>query len=127
MQRRKDAILCREVSGIASLNYASSELRMAVRDGRLAYERAPLNMWEPDRYPTLPMGEATRLTDDGAGYGPRGRGFLAHADVFVEVRRPWDWLRGCLPLGRPRRESLTRADPARPPLAFATPGSHACA
>lgn len=126
MQRRKDAILCREVSGIASLNYASSELRMAVRDGRLAYERAPLNMWEPDRYPTLPMGEATRLAHDGAGYGPRGRGFLAHAGV-CRGEAAMGLAQGCLPLGRPRRESLTRADPARPPLAFATPGSHACA
>ena len=43
------------------------------------------DMWPRDRWISLVMGEVPRLRDDPAGYGPRGRGFIAHIDVPDEV------------------------------------------
>jgi uncharacterized SAM-binding protein YcdF (DUF218 family) len=37
--------------------------------------------WPWHRWVALVMGEVTRLRDDPDGYGPRGRGHLAHVDV----------------------------------------------
>jgi hypothetical protein len=31
------------------------------------------------------MGEVPRLRDDATGYGPRGRGYIAHVDVPDDV------------------------------------------
>ena len=42
-------------------------------------------MWPRDRWISLVMGEVPRLRDDRHGYGPRGRGFIAHVDVPDEV------------------------------------------
>ena len=41
--------------------------------------------WPRDRWISLVMGEVPRLRDDEHGYGPRGRGFIAHVDVPDEV------------------------------------------
>jgi hypothetical protein len=49
-------------------------------------------MWDTSRYLTLLMGEIPRLTDDENGYGPRGKGFLAHMDIPTQVRGAWDRL-----------------------------------
>jgi hypothetical protein len=57
--------------------------------------------WPWHRWVSLVMGEVPRLRDDAAGYGPRGRGFIAHVDVPAEIeaahraileRHP-EWLR----------------------------------
>ena len=50
-------------------------------------------MWTVDRYVNLLMGEIPRLTDDADGYGPQGKGFIAHVDVPVEVRRAFAQLK----------------------------------
>ena len=42
-------------------------------------------MWDMDRYITLLMGEIPRLADNADGYGPRGKGFIAHVDIPNEV------------------------------------------
>ncbi len=41
--------------------------------------------WPRERWISLVMGEVPRLRDDEHGYGPRGRGFIAHVDVPNEV------------------------------------------
>jgi uncharacterized SAM-binding protein YcdF (DUF218 family) len=41
--------------------------------------------WPGDRWISLVTGEVPRLRDDHHGYGPRGRGFIAHVDVPDEV------------------------------------------
>jgi hypothetical protein len=41
--------------------------------------------WPWHRWVSLVMGEVPRLRDDAEGYGPRGRGFIAHVDVPPEV------------------------------------------
>jgi hypothetical protein len=41
--------------------------------------------WPWDRWVSLVMGEVPRLRDDAGGYGPRGRGFIAHVDLPEDV------------------------------------------
>lgn len=46
-------------------------------------------MWESDRYINLLMGEIPRLRDDENGYGPAGKGFIAHVDIPENVEKPF--------------------------------------
>ena len=48
--------------------------------------------WPWHRWVALVLGEVPRLRDDAAGYGPRGRGFIAHVDVPAEVEAAYDAL-----------------------------------
>lgn len=95
MQRRMDAVARREMPGVALVNFATYSVLLAPRPGAeglpadvddLVVGDAPLGMWDVRRYATLLMGEVPRLVDDERGYGPRGRGFIAHVDVPDEVR-----------------------------------------
>ena len=60
-------------------------VEVVTRDGPGAYGKAVRS--------ALPMGEVPRLTDDASGYGPAGRGFIAHVDVPPEVQRAFSYLR----------------------------------
>lgn len=40
-----------------------------------------------DRYITLLMGEIPRLSDNTEGYGPNGKGYIAHVDIPAEVEK----------------------------------------
>ena len=106
MERRMIAEVEKEMPGVRTLGFATYDVRMVVRDDGLAYDDAPLGMWEPERYLSLLMGEIPRLTDDESGYGPRGAGYLAHVDVSGEVRVAWERLRGAYP------HSVRAANPA---------------
>jgi uncharacterized SAM-binding protein YcdF (DUF218 family) len=46
-------------------------------------------LWESSRFLELIMGEIPRLRDDEQGYGPRGKGFIAHVEVPGEVEEAW--------------------------------------
>lgn len=92
MQRRMVALAAKEMPGVLPIAFATYSVRVTVRDGELAYDHAPLGMWDTSRYLTLLMGEIPRLTDDENGYGPRGKGFLAHVDIPMQVRGAWDRL-----------------------------------
>ncbi len=57
-----------------------------LRDGRLVFRRENLpGLWTMNRFLSLVMGEIPRLRDDARGYGPRGRGFIAHVDIPDDV------------------------------------------
>ena len=43
------------------------------------------DLWEMNRLCELLVGEVTRLKDDENGYGPKGKAFIGHVDVPVEV------------------------------------------
>lgn len=43
------------------------------------------DLWGMKRLCELLVGEVTRLKDDENGYGPKGKGFIGHVDVPVEV------------------------------------------
>lgn len=72
MQRRMDAV-CRLVwPEVTPVNIPGPDAR---------------HLWGRERWTALVMGEVPRLRDDADGYGPRGRGFLAHVDVPDPVAR----------------------------------------
>lgn len=86
MQRRMDAGLRKYVSDdVVIINYAAYRAEVVVENGRLGYSSELHGMWEPDRYVLLLMGEIPRLTDDAEGYGPMGKGYIAHVDIPGEV------------------------------------------
>jgi hypothetical protein len=50
-------------------------------------------MWDIDRYINLLMGEIPRLRDDRDGYGPAGKGFIAHVDIPADVEKAFSGLK----------------------------------
>jgi uncharacterized SAM-binding protein YcdF (DUF218 family) len=52
--------------------------------------------WTAERYVSLLLGEIPRLRDEPGGYGPRGRGFIAHVDVPGDVEAAYALVRGRL-------------------------------
>ena len=87
MQHRMAAVLRKYAPDAAIINYAAYQAEVTPKDGALAFAQEIRGMWTVDRYVELLMGEIPRLTDDANGYGPRGKGFLAHVDVPDNVRR----------------------------------------
>ena len=99
MQRRMEAGLLKHAPEIRAVSFAS--YRATVEDD-LSYREAIPGMWELRRYLALLMGEIPRLTDDENGYGPRGKGFIAHVDIPDEVREAFGRLsQSCGDLIRP--------------------------
>ncbi|KXG50903.1 protein of unknown function DUF218 [Penicillium griseofulvum] len=52
----------------------------------------PSELWSQSRFLDLIMGEIPRLRDDKDGYGPQGRGFIAHVDVPSHIEAAWSRL-----------------------------------
>jgi hypothetical protein len=89
MQRRMDARfrLCWTLGGASAVNLPGPDSR---------------DDWPSARWRALVMGEVPRLRDDAHGYGPRGRGHIAHVDVPAEVAQAHDTLLAAHPdWGRP--------------------------
>lgn len=86
MQRRMAAGLEKHAPEILAINYAAYRAEVTAREGKLAFKAEPHGMWTMERYVSLLMGEIPRLTDDAEGYGPRGKGFIAHVEVPESVR-----------------------------------------
>ena len=94
MQLRMDAGFRRHAAPPTRIvNFAAHQATVQEVDGTLGYVDEPAGMWALERYVTLLMGEVPRLTDDADGYGPAGRGFIAHVDVPDEVREAFSQLR----------------------------------
>ncbi|MGH4051133.1 MAG: hypothetical protein ACREVX_07235 [Clostridium sp.] len=49
-------------------------------------------LWDKARFIDLIMGEIPRLRDDENGYGPKGKGFIAHVDIPQEVLASYERL-----------------------------------
>lgn len=89
MQRRMDAGFRRHLAGehVTLLNYASYRVHVQMQDGAPVFEAPlPWGMWTMERYVNLLMGEIPRLRDDDQGYGPRGKGFIAHVDIPAQIQ-----------------------------------------
>ncbi|KAH6638527.1 hypothetical protein BKA67DRAFT_665481 [Truncatella angustata] len=54
------------------------------------------DLWDMARFADLVMGEIPRLRDDSKGYGPHGKGFIAHVDLPQHVEEAWKTLRASL-------------------------------
>jgi uncharacterized SAM-binding protein YcdF (DUF218 family) len=86
MQRRMHACFRLHAPATRVVSFAAHRTMLDEVDGELGFTSAPFGMWTPERYLALLMGEIPRLTDNEAGYGPAGRGFIAHEDVPGVVR-----------------------------------------
>lgn len=71
MQRRMDAVARHVWPSVQHINRPGPDSRG----------------WPFDRWASLIVGEVPRLRDDADGYGPSGRGFIAHVDVPAAVTR----------------------------------------
>ncbi|KAM0559533.1 hypothetical protein ACHAPJ_004565 [Fusarium lateritium] len=58
-------------------------------------------LWGMDRFMSLLVGEIPRMRDDENGYGPRGKGSIAHVDIPQNVEEAWKTL--CELLGQSGR------------------------
>lgn len=95
MQRRMEAGLKKYVGeDIKIINYAVYSAKVVVENSALVYDRAIWGMWDISRYISLLLGEIPRLSDDENGYGPNGKGFIAHVDIPAEVRSAFEELCG---------------------------------
>ena len=93
MQHRMEAGLRKYVGeDINIINYAVYSAKVIVENSTLTFDREIRGMWEMDRYISLLMGEIPRLSDDENGYGPHGKGFIAHVDIPAEVRNAFQEL-----------------------------------
>lgn len=92
MQRRMVAGLRKYAPDSAIVNYATYRATVEARGGQLVYREPIDGMWTIERYVNLLMGEIPRLRDDENGYGPRGRGYIAHTDVPDAVERAFSGL-----------------------------------
>lgn len=87
MQRRMEAGLRKYVQeDIKIINYAVYSAKVVAENSKLTYEKNIWGMWDMDRYISLLLGEIPRLCDDEHGYGPNGKGFIAHVEIPAEVR-----------------------------------------
>ena len=93
MQRRMEAGLRKYAPEARIINYAAYQAEFVVREGQLTFAQPIFGMWQPERYIDLLMGEIPRLRDDADGYGPNGRGFIAHVDISPEVEAAFAELR----------------------------------
>ena len=107
MQRRMDAVLRKEGGdAVTPVNYAAYRVQVVCTQSGLAFQQTPAGMWTMERYISLLLGEIPRLTDDADGYGPRGKGFLAHVEVPSQAAEAFSLLRAEYP------RLVRQADPA---------------
>ena len=94
MQNRMDAGMRKYVPEDAVIiNYATYSAKILENGGGLQYAEQIHGMWTVERYVNLLMGEIPRLTDDLNGYGPKGRGYIAHVDIPEKVRAAFEELK----------------------------------
>lgn len=87
MQHRMEAGLRKYIcQNSIIINYAVYDVDVVVRDNELEFKQNILGMWSMERYITLLMGEIPRLSDNAEGYGPKGKNYIAHVEVPIEVR-----------------------------------------
>jgi hypothetical protein len=87
MQRRMSAGLRRHRPGADVVGFATYTATASADGGHLHYSDAPDDIWSVARLGSMLMGEVGRLRDDEHGYGPRGRGWIAHVDIPEPVER----------------------------------------
>ncbi|WEF26224.1 YdcF family protein [Klebsiella aerogenes] len=97
MQRRTMATFTRVWQGVTpppqwwSYPGCSPQLENSASGLRFSGEQAGL--WPVGRYLALLLGELPRLQDNPQGYGPQGKGFIAHVDFPPHISEAWRQLR----------------------------------
>jgi len=94
MQNRMDAGLRKYAEKeTVIINYAAYAAKVRAQEEKLVFTEEIHGMWDMDRYVNLLMGEIPRLSDDGKGYGPKGKNYIAHVDILEEVRNAFEDLK----------------------------------
>lgn len=75
-------------------SYAAYQATVQEENGMLEYEKEIHGTWKRNQYVTLLMAEISRLTDDENGYGPDGKGYIAHVNIPEPVKKAYDHLKG---------------------------------
>lgn len=81
------------------INYASFIPCLVKKDHAIEFEGHDHlgQLWTLERFLSLMMGEIPRLLDHPDGYGPKGRGFIAHVDIPDDVQAAYGRLLPVLP------------------------------
>ena len=93
MQRRMDAGLRKYAPHVNIINFAAYSATVKADGYSLIFTEDIWGMWDTERYISLLMGEIPRLTDDGEGYGPKGKDFIAHVDIPENVKKAFEELK----------------------------------
>lgn len=94
MQHRMEAGLRKFIEeDVQIINYAAYRAKVVAESNSLTYEEPIWGMWDIERYISLLMGEIPRLSDDADGYGPNGKGFIAHVEIPTQVRNAFEALK----------------------------------
>ena len=95
MQRRIGATLDRwwPENTTRFVHFAAYRARLEAGERSLVFAPNRIwGLWQPEHYMSLLLSEIPRLRDDAQGYGPKGRGFIAHVDLPEEVGAAWQRL-----------------------------------
>jgi hypothetical protein len=93
MQYRMEAGLRKYVSDkVQIINFAAYQVKVISENNVLKYKTHIPGMWKMERYISLLLGEIPRLRDDENGYGPKGKGYIAHVDIPDEVAEAYQLL-----------------------------------
>jgi uncharacterized SAM-binding protein YcdF (DUF218 family) len=90
MQRRTDATFRHtwsDRSELSFLNWPTFTPRVCLMEGELRFALNGIaGLWSMDRFLALVMGEIPRLRNDSHGYGPNGKGYIAHVDIPEHIQ-----------------------------------------
>lgn len=100
MQRRMAAGLRLLQPDMTIINFAAYQADVIEENGQLQYKNEIWGMWEIDHYVELLLGEIQRLRDDRDGYGPKGRGYIAHEDIPADVEEAFAVIGTAFPIRR---------------------------
>ena len=97
MQRRTMATFARvwQDDPRAPTWYSAPGCVPVLRNGRdgVTFGGEDTGLWPVGRYLALILGELPRLADNPQGYGPLGKGFIAHVDIPPDIAQAWQTLR----------------------------------
>jgi uncharacterized SAM-binding protein YcdF (DUF218 family) len=100
VQRRTDATFRHAWSDCPDLsvfNWPTFTPRVHLAGEELQFDlKGIAGLWSMDRFLSLLMGEIPRLRDDPHGYGPKGKGFIAHVDIPEQIEAAYTQLKNSL-------------------------------
>ncbi|MFJ2973942.1 ElyC/SanA/YdcF family protein [Kluyvera sp. NPDC087067] len=96
MQRRTMATFARVWQGVSNppewLSYPGYQPVLENTPNGVSWRQPVEGLWPIARYLALIVGELPRLRDNAQGYGPLGKGFIAHVDIPDEIEAAWQLL-----------------------------------
>lgn len=96
MQRRTMATFARVWQDVDSaprwLSYPGFVPELENTPHGVDWRQQAVGLWPVTRYLSLILGELPRLRDDAQGYGPQGKGFIAHVEIPEAVDEAWQRL-----------------------------------